>query len=480
MSFVFLTSMLDKIRKTIKKYRMIDKDETVVVCVSGGIDSVALLHILTGLREEYKLSIIAAHINHRLRGRESDRDEEFVRQLAHNFNVKFVGKRVDTAKFLKRGDSLQDVARQLRYRFFDEVAQRYNADRIATGHTMDDLAETMIMRFLRGTGLSGLSGIPPVRGKYIRPLIDISRQEIEKYVSIHGLNFVRDSSNKKVKYLRNRIRLKLMPVLKDYNPKLMTDLARLAHILRRDEEYLENKAKEVYTSLIVRRDVNIISLSMKKLKRVGGPIQSRIFFIAVEEMLSSSRGFYSCHVEDFLGLLSSKAPNVSIDLPNGLKAYREYDVVTIEKGRASGDRGREKRKSLSFEQRLKVNDTTKVVLDSGIQIAQFKAEVKKNDSLLEVRNISTNNVAYFDSDKLKKPLVVRSFKNGDRFIPFGMAGHKKIKDLFIEKKIPRRSRRMVPILVSGNEILWVVGVRQSEYGKVEAQTKRVLKVERLL
>ncbi|OGP35336.1 MAG: tRNA lysidine(34) synthetase TilS, partial [Deltaproteobacteria bacterium GWC2_42_51] len=219
--------MLDKIRKTIKKYRMIDKDETVVVCVSGGIDSVALLHILTGLREEYKLSIIAAHINHRLRGRESDRDEEFVRQLAHNFNVKFVGKRVDTAKFLKRGDSLQDVARQLRYRFFDEVAQRYNADRIATGHTMDDLAETMIMRFLRGTGLSGLSGIPPVRGKYIRPLIDISRQEIEKYVSIHGLNFVRDSSNKKVKYLRNRIRLKLMPVLKDYNPKLMTDLARL-------------------------------------------------------------------------------------------------------------------------------------------------------------------------------------------------------------------------------------------------------------
>lgn len=472
--------MLDKIRRTIKKYRMIDKGDTIVVCVSGGIDSVVLLHILTELREEYKLSIIAAHINHCLRGKESDRDEEFVRKLSHNFNVKFVGKRVDTAKFLKRGDSLQDVARQLRYKFFEGIAQRYRADRIATGHNMDDLAETMIMRFLKGTGLNGLSGIPPVRGKYIRPLIDISRQEIEKNASIHGLNFVRDSSNKKIKYLRNRIRLKLMPVLKDYNPKLITDLARLAHILRRDEEYLENKAKEVYTSLIVRRDVNAISLFLKRLKRLGSAIQSRIFFIAIEELLNSSRGFYSYHVEDFLELLSNKAPNVSIDLPSGLKAYREYDMVTIEKGRASEAKGREKRKSPSFEQRLKINDTTKVVLDSGLQIAQFKAEFKKRDSMLEVRNIKTSNVAYFDSDKLKKPLVVRSFKNGDRFIPFGMAGHKKIKDLFIEKKIPRRSRRMVPILVSGNEILWVVGVRQAEYGKVETQTKRVLKVERLL
>ena len=461
--------MLDKVRNTIKRFGMLNSGDTVVIGVSGGVDSVILLHILVKLSEEYKLSVIAAHINHGLRGKESDRDEAFVKELAKKLGVKFTSKRIDINSLLKKGDSLQDIAREVRYAFFEEMAKRYKADKIATGHNLDDQAETMIIRFLRGAGLSGLSGILPKRGKYIRPLLDVSREEIEEYADKNRLKFVRDSSNKSIKYLRNNIRLKLMPALEHYNPRLKSDMARLAHIIAKDEEYLEDKAKDAYKECVKDRDKSAVSFYLKKLIGLHDAINARIFFMAVEELLGTSKGFYSYHVQDFLKSLTNNAPNVSINLPHNLTLYKEYDVVTIEKGQGARTKGQ----GVLFEKVLKINGKTVVVADSGLRITEFRTELLTTSNL---QPPTSSNVAYFDYDKLKFPLVVRNFRPGDRMVPSGMRGHKKIKELFQEKKIERRRRGLIPIVVSGDEIIWVAGIRQAEHGKIGSTTRKILKL----
>jgi len=469
--------MLDKARKTIKKFNMLKKGDAVVVCVSGGVDSVVLLHVLTGLAEEYRLSVIAVHLNHSLRGKESDRDEAFVNMLAKKMGVRFVSKKVHVRSLAKGGESLQDAARDARLRFFEETAGRYKAQRIATGHNMDDQAETMIMRLLKGAGLAGLGGIPPKRGKYIRPLIDIGRGEIEEYAAANGLKFVQDSSNRSTKYLRNRIRLELMPMLESYNPRLKCDMARLARILARDEDYLRCRADGSYKRIRVRQGKNIIAMDLKKLKGLHDSVKARVFFMALEELLGSSKGFYSYHVEDFLELLRSNAPNISIDIPHGLTIHREYDRVTVERSQKSEVRSQKRDEGILFEQELKINGKTNIIADNGLEIAIFKSQILNLKSQISYLHPTSQSFACFDYDRLKMPLIVRNFRPGDRFMPFGMKGHKKLKDLFIEKKIARRKRGLIPIIVSGNDIIWVTGIRQAEYGKIWPDTKKVLKIE---
>ncbi|MBI5047823.1 MAG: tRNA lysidine(34) synthetase TilS [Deltaproteobacteria bacterium] len=460
---------------------MLTKRDTVVVAVSGGVDSVILLHTLVRLSKEFKLSIIAVHLNHGLRGRESDRDEAFVKELAKKLGVKFTSKRIDINSLLKKGDSLQDIAREARYVFFEEAAKRYKADKIATGHNMDDQAETMVMRFLNGSGLRGLCGIPPARRQYIRPLIDITRQEIEKYAEGKRLKFVKDSSNQSARYLRNRIRLKLMPILIGYNPSIKNDMARLSRILARDEDYMEDQAKDIFKDCIKEgargRKKTIIFLSAKKLNSLHDAIKARIFFMAAEELLGSPKGFYSYHAEDFLKLLSSRSPNASITLPHSMAVYREYDVITIEKSQKSEVRSQNENKETTFEKVLKINGKTLVIADGEIRIAEFKTEILSYHPTSHIPYSTSKNIACFDYDKLEFPLIVRNFRPGDKFVPLGMNGHKKVKELFQEKKIARRRRNKVPILVSGSEIIWVAGMRQAEYGKIRANTKNVLKIE---
>lgn len=462
--------MLDKVKNTIKKFNMLENGDTVIVGVSGGVDSAVLLHLLKRLAPEYKLPLIVAHLNHSLRGKESERDAAFVKKLAREAKIGFVGKKIDVKSLLKKGDSMQDIAREARYDFFEEVAKRHKAQRIATGHNLDDQAETVIMRFLKGASRRGLSGIPPARGKYIRPLIEISRKEIEGYAAMEGLQFVKDSSNKSAKYLRNRVRLKLMPMLAAYNPAIKSDMARLSHIFRRDEEYLKDKAEDACKDVVIKQDKKAVSLSLEKLIGLHDAIKVRILFMVIEELLGSSKGFYSCHAEDFLKLLSSHSPNAVVTLPRNLSVCKEYGVITIEKSR-------KKEKYLFLEKTLKINGKTGIVTDNGRKIAEFDAKVINHNSGFHIPHPASRNAAYFDYNKLKIPLLVRNFRPGDCFAPFGMKGHKKLKDLFIEKKIPKRNRGLVPILVSGDEIIWVVGLRQASYGKIGPQTKKILKID---
>jgi len=229
--------MLARVKKTLKKYKMLTQGEKVILGVSGGADSIAMLYALNEL-VDYGLELIVAHLNHGIRGDEAKGDAEFVKETAKSLRLTFVYGEVDTLSFKEESQlSLEDAARTLRYKFFDQVLNKHYATKIATAHTLDDQAETVLMRLLRGSGSRGLSGIPPVSNSIVRPLIDTSRSEIEEYLRSKGVEWVEDSTNESPEFLRNRIRQDLLVELESYNPQIKETLSRTAEILRSEEVY---------------------------------------------------------------------------------------------------------------------------------------------------------------------------------------------------------------------------------------------------
>ena len=249
--------MIEKVKETIKHFAMVEGGDHLLVAVSGGMDSVALLHLLMALREPLDIQLTVCHLNHSLRGEESIRDEEFVRSLAESLGLAFEGGREDLRAITRERDgSLQEVARAVRYAFFEEVALRTGATKVALGHTSDDNAETVLMRFIKGSSARGLRGIPPVRERYIRPLIETGRGEVETFIRERGIEYVEDSSNRTMNYLRNRIRGELIPFIEEkYNPNLRETLNREASVIARDDDYLSCEAERASGGVVVERGV---------------------------------------------------------------------------------------------------------------------------------------------------------------------------------------------------------------------------------
>jgi tRNA(Ile)-lysidine synthase len=453
--------MLAKVRDTIERHGMLSGKETVVVCVSGGVDSAVLLHVLSKLTDEYSLKLVVAHLNHNLRAKESSRDLNFVRTLAKGLGLKFAGKTLRAGELKKAGRSVQEAAREKRYAFFEETAVKFGATKIALGHTEDDQAETVLMRLLKGSSLTGLTGIPAVRGRFIRPLIEVSRAEIEDYAQKAGIKHVLDSSNLKDKYLRNDIRLNLIPYLmKNYNPNIVETLARTASVLRADDDYLEQVARTVAPSLVLEERKGGVVLERGKLAALHEALSSRVFLFAAE-LLGKRAEISSTHIKSFIKIIKGEKPNATADLP-GVRIAREYGRVIVSLP--------EDRKPVFFKATLKVPGST-VVRGAG---AVFKATLlKKGPSSLA----GGEKTAYFDLDEIEGPVTIRQIAPGDKMAPFGMKGTKKLKDIFIEKKVPRPLRAKVPVLSTGRGILWAAGVRRSELCKVKKGTVRVLKLE---
>ncbi|MBI5683417.1 MAG: tRNA lysidine(34) synthetase TilS [Deltaproteobacteria bacterium] len=462
--------MLEQIKKTIERFKMLEKGDKVLAAVSGGVDSIVLLHILIMLKNEYELDDVSViHLNHSMRGCESNRDYLFVRDIAKKRNIRFIGKTVDVMKAVNRKNgSLQEIARKIRYDFFEDAIRRYKADKVATGHTLDDNAETVLMRIIKGTSLKGLSGIPPVRDKFIRPLIEIKRADIERYANENRLKFVEDSSNKMGKYLRNRLRLNLLPILQQYNPRIKEDLARLAISIGRDEDYLKRETEKIYRRILFEDDKNSQVFDLKKTKKLPDTLKARVFLKAIACIKGNQMGIYSYHIDDIFKLIFNHEPQCSINLPKGVVVKKEYDKLIFALGRQMG---RGSIKGITGERLIKVPGST-YIKEIGKEI---KASILEYSDI-DVMSKDSKHIAYFDMAKLIFPLVVRNFKTGDRVKPFGMKGTKKIKDLFIEKKMPSSERKKTPILLSGDDIIWVVGVRRGEGAKIDKDTRRILMV----
>lgn len=459
--------MLEKVQQTVNKYHMISSGDRIVVAVSGGADSVALLYCLMALVNERDFQLFVVHVNHMLRGAEAEEDAEYVTKLVERHNLPYSVRRVDVGHLAKTmATSKQDAARTLRYRVLEEEANKWGANKIALGHHADDQAETILLHLLRGTGLEGLVGMQPVRdGRYIRPLLEVTRQEIEDYCSKNCLEYRTDRSNLEPVYLRNRIRLELMPLLRrDYNPALVRGLSRLANLAREDSHFLNQEAGKAFERVAAVQNNGRVVLEIAQLSALPKALQRRVLIMAWKKVSGEHANPEFERVDEALNLACLGLTGQSIELPRRVYVEKSYGMLIVRP--SLGHNGVEK----EFAYLLPVpGKITVPELDLTVQ-AEFVSgcPTSSGQSGGETRRV------FLDADKITSPLVVRNRRAGDRFYPLGAPGHKKLKDFFIDAKIPREFRQKALLVCSKDEIIWVAGMRLAEPYRINAGTGKIL------
>ena len=446
--------------------------ERVLVALSGGPDSVALLHLLLDLQRGRDVIVAGlAHFHHQLRGEEADGDEAFCRELAATVAVPIEVGREDVRHAARSaGRSVEDMARQLRYRFLHAAADRVGADVIAVGHTLDDQAETFLLRLVRGAGARGLSGIRPRAGRVIRPLIEISRTELRDYSRRRGLVWREDSSNRDVTIPRNRVRHELIPYLqREFNPGITHVLARDAALARVDDDRLQAEAIDLTSTIVLSTTDGKTEIDAVALRLLHPALASRVVF-----HILASRGHGRFvgfdHVDEMLRLADA-ADGTAVDLP-GQRAMRRGDVIVLgPPAPRTKPRRADPGESNSF--RFPLSIPGEVTLDKqGWAVSAHRADVgNRPGGLGPARGLEVAIAA----DPVSLPLAIRSRRLGDRFRPFGMEHRKKLQDFLVDRKIPREIRDSLPLVVDGEDrIVWVVGDSVAEDFRVTGASRGVL------
>jgi len=454
--------ILEKFRRTIKHYELLKPGDKVLVAYSGGADSTALLELLLGIRDEMSLELYLAHFNHQLRIN-ADEDEKFVRRVAHKLGLPLFVKKENVKSYARKFRlNLEEAGRNLRYEFLKKTASTIGATKIATGHTMTDQAETFFMRLLRGSGMRGLSGIYPVaEEKIIRPLIEVEREELESFLKNRGLGFRTDESNFDRRFLRNRIRLDLIPFLKkNYDPQIVSRLAKLTSIIQEEESFLEKLAEAKSQHLILRKN-NQIFLKTEPLSALPRALARRCVRNFISELRGNLRGITFQDIESILNLGQGK----EIYLKRNLCLRRERGLIFL-KGKTPP--------KLKYEYSWD-GKSPLFIKEIGWRFSGKKLEKKKGPPF----SFDDQNRCYCDWQKLKFPLVVRSRKEGDRYQPLGSPGRKKLKEIMRAKGIPVSEREKHPVFLSGDRIVWIPGLPVSEEFKVKPKTRIVFQIKKL-
>lgn len=447
--------ILQKVINTIEKYDLIQKGDKILVAVSGGPDSTFLLHVLYELKETYSIDLHVAHLNHGLR-EEADEDAKFVKEMAASLGLPCTVKREDVRAFANsEGLSIEDGARRIRYKFLENQRKKFKNDKIATGHTANDEVETLILRIARGTGLRGLLLIPPKIGNIIRPLIEIKREDIIKFLNERSISYRIDPSNYDIRYKRNLVRSKIVPILKEINLNFVDSIIKMRESLERDEKFINEQTEKVLNKLIKHKEDRKITLDLLKFSHYNN-LKRRIIRKSIELVKGDLTKITSKHIEYALMLAEKGKTGSIIDLPdiNVEKGYKELSFVlkspTIENVR---------------------NGEKQLIIPGSIDAfdMRFETYILKNKNELEYRD----DIVYFDLDNIAPPIIVRSRRAGDTFSPFG-GGTKKLKDFFIDSKIPRQQRDKIPIVADKKDILWVVGYRRTNKAKIKETTKNIL------
>jgi tRNA(Ile)-lysidine synthase len=481
--------LAESVRRVIHDEELVDLGDRVLVGLSGGVDSSTLFFVLDSLKNVLSLDLAIAHVNHQLRGAESERDEAFVRGLARKAGVPYHLLCEDVkAHARKAGVSIQHAGRDVRYAFFSRLAAEHGYQKIAIAHNRDDQVETFLLRVVKGTGINGLSSIPIRRGLIIRPFLHSYRSEIEAYAVHHSVPYVEDSSNFKDAYERNFVRHRITPLLEKLNPKfrekmllLLADITSLNAGLASDAEYFLRKHAQVDSrggvasvgsiegeappALLVEgatraplEEGGEIRIPVQALKTLDPEVRFRV----VSRLLSRLEPTFVA-LRQHIGLVEksvfSRRPNNSITLPHGIKVKRIYENVVFTKKPQAPSR------SVTFDIQAGRNSLPSLGLTlevslTGDRPCPFPADKR---------------TAFLDAD-IVGPLALRTFREGDRFVPLGMTQSVKLKDYFISRKIPREQRRMIPLLVSGKDIVWVVGERIDERYKLTAGTARFMRI----
>ncbi|MDC3417913.1 tRNA lysidine(34) synthetase TilS [Aquibacillus salsiterrae] len=446
--------MENEVKAFIKKHDLLHEGATVLIGVSGGPDSMALLHFFCKIRKDYHLNIIALSIDHGLREEQSHQDVEYVRQICLEWKINFYETFLDVPTYKRStGLSTQVAAREMRYRFFEEQMRRFQADFLALGHHGDDQAETILMRLIRNTTPNGLIGIPVKRrfatGQLIRPFLAVSKKEIEAYCQVYGIKPRRDPSNGETVYTRNHLRHNILPLLREQNPSIHKHMQALSELLREDESYLHQEAKKVFHSIVQIDNKSEVSFNIDDFLRYPFALQRRTYHLILNYLYDNvPEGLSYVHEQQFFHLIHNEKANVTLDFPNGLLVTKSYTrVLCYFKNNAD----------LHYEFTLDVPG--QITLPNGSVITSvftdnYEEEQSKNVMILP------------DSIPPQYPFLVRTRRPGDRMLIRGLNGTKKVKDIFIDEKIPKYLRDSWPVITGQqDDVLWLVGVKK---GKVES------------
>lgn len=417
--------MINKVYKTIKEYGLLQNGDKIVIGLSGGADSMCLTYILHTLCGKLGISLMTAHMNHNIRGSEALRDEAAARDFSESLGIPFSAKSVNVPEYAqKKGISEELAGRELRYSFFNELLVQHGFNKIATAHNRNDNAETIIMNFMRGSGIKGLCGIPHMRGNIIRPILDITRSEIEDFCRENSLPYVTDSTNYEKIYTRNKIRLDLIPEIENsFNPNFTNTVTENAAFIAADNEFLEDAASD-----FCKKNLLGGKISVSALLGAHSALRNRIIMKMIAEAAGNASDFSSDFVVKILELAEKNKSGSYLTLPRGIRAAVEYGKFSISQFEDVPE----------FEYKLPINEKI------------YIKELKKNVIAESVTGNSGSGI-YIAADE-SDCICVRNRRNGDVFFPIGMDGRKKLKNFFIDCKIPRNDRAKMPIITVNGEI----------------------------
>lgn len=481
-------SMIKEVVEYIEKNNMLQHGDKVVVGVSGGADSVCLLNVLYEIRKKYNLTLYVVHVNHGIRGTEALRDEQFVENMAKSMDVYYESRHVDVpniAKELKQTE--EEAGRICRYKIFDEICDSVGATKIAVAHNLNDNSETVLFNLFRGSKLKGLTGISPIRGKIIRPLLCCTRTQIEKYLSEKNVGYCVDSTNNDNEYSRNKIRLDLLPFIKEHiNPKAEYNIASAASGLSEVYEYINAQAQDMYNQVVSQ---NILLNRAKDLPKV---LLKEVIRQWIDNNIGKLKDITGTHIEMVADLLENQVSK-QINLPYNMTFIKTYQGIELHIFNEDN--------IIKNGEKSPANATSKDNKSSAGATANNKKLsnniVKKENEML-VKDNSLNSTAHFqlslenqqldrenipdlvytkwlDYDKINK-LTVRTKMAGDYIVINKKGGKKNLKKFFVDSKIPKETRDNILLLADGSEIVWIVGYRISEKYKVTKETKNILKI----
>ncbi|WP_226671287.1 tRNA lysidine(34) synthetase TilS [Metabacillus litoralis] len=436
----------------IKKKKLLEEGSTVVVGVSGGPDSLALLHMLYRLQEKMNIKIVAAHIDHMFRGDESKNEMDFVIRFCQEHNIVSEAKQVDVSSYaIKNKKSTQVAARECRYQFYQEILDKHESKFLALGHHGDDQVETILMRLVRGSTGDSLAGMKVKRpfhnGVIIRPLLTLTKEQILLYCEENKLNPRFDPSNEKTDYTRNRFRKYVLPFLKKENPQVHEKFHQFSETFIEDETYLQVLTQQQMNKVVKRQELSAVEIDIKRFLNLPLPLQRRGIQLILNYLyVNIPSSLSSIHIESLQALLSQDHPSGSLDYPGGLKVIKSYNTCLF-----------------TFEHseletyRFELEIPSSIALPNGFVIS---CKVTRDAP----KHIKGNNTFIMSYEAVTKPLIIRSREQGDKMKLKGMNGRKKVKDIFIDEKIPLHSRHSWPIVEDGNgNILWVPGLKKSIY-----------------
>lgn len=478
--------MLRTIKNYMNENNMITKGDRIVLGVSGGADSVCLFHVLLQVAPVFDLSLFVVHVNHGIRGEEAEEDEAFVKKLCENAKIPFWAVKVDIPAIAKEeGLSEEEAGRKVRYEAFYRCLEKNKCNKIAIAHNKNDNAETMLFHLFRGSGIKGLTGISPKRDVIIRPLLCVTRREIEVYLNQQKVSFRIDRTNLTEDYSRNKIRHRILTYAQEeINTKTIEHMAHTANQLRLMENYLEKNVDLAYNRIVIRNKDGSFQMNVKELQKEERIIQQGIIRNVFYQLANQLKDIDAVHIDLVLGLLT-KEVGKRLHLPYGIQAEKGYEHITMSNhGYKNNDDVSntilKEEKIVGYGYELKIPGNTYIPeINHRIQTRIIK--YKKN--LIIPQDGYTK---WFDYDKINNTVIIRTRNSGD-YIQIASQGsnsfesktqtsRKKIKSLFIDEKVPREERDFVPLVADGDHIMWVIGGRISEAYKINEETQAILEI----